>query len=285
MKHGLLLVCIGWVCWSTAAENDLTPLRFEDRANLALRQTGDRLLTLSGDDLQTIPLVENDGKGGFVLRLECGLRYDTLPSLLAQALLDFQIDRDYTLVIRECGSNTNPALLGYNRQAYQQKEVACLERTHTVECADIYVYFLGLSPTPTQTSRNYWWWWLVFPVVGLGFWWWKVPPLAPAASSTEGPQRRLGKYAYDPDNQQLSIDETRHALTFRENKLLCYLADHPNQVLKRSDILAAVWEDEGVLVGRSLDVFISRLRKQLKEDERVQIKSVHGVGYRFEIPA
>ena len=73
-------------------------------------------------------------------------------------------------------------------------------------------------------------------------------------------------------------------LTFRENKLLSFLASQPNEVLKRADILAAVWEEEGVIVGRSLDVFISRLRKLLKPDSTVQIKTIHGIGYRLELP-
>ena len=57
----------------------------------------------------------------------------------------------------------------------------------------------------------------------------------------------------------------------------------PNQVLKREDIQDAIWSEEGVIVGRSLDVFISRLRKILRKDERLAIKNIHGVGYRLEI--
>ena len=72
-------------------------------------------------------------------------------------------------------------------------------------------------------------------------------------------------------------------LTFREAKLLNYLIQNANQVLDRERILEAIWQDEGMLVGRSLDVFISRLRKLLHEDENIKIVSVHGVGYRFEI--
>ena len=61
------------------------------------------------------------------------------------------------------------------------------------------------------------------------------------------------------------------------------MAQHPNEVLSRDTLIAKVWEDEGVIVGRSLDVFISRLRKLLKGDDSVQIKTVHGVGYRLEV--
>ena len=65
-------------------------------------------------------------------------------------------------------------------------------------------------------------------------------------------------------------------------KLLAFFARHPDQVLQRDEILQQVWADEGVLVGRSLDMFVSRLRKKLAGDPTVSIVAVHGVGYRLE---
>jgi len=60
---------------------------------------------------------------------------------------------------------------------------------------------------------------------------------------------------------------------------------HQQQILEREKIVAKVWGEEGVIVGRSLDVFISRLRKILKEDTRLEIKNVHGVGYKLLVKA
>ena len=81
----------------------------------------------------------------------------------------------------------------------------------------------------------------------------------------------------------LTSGPNQHKLTYREAKLLQLLANHPNQVLERDQILKLVWEDEGITVGRSVDVFISRLRKLLAEDPTLRITAVHGVGYRFEV--
>ena len=72
-------------------------------------------------------------------------------------------------------------------------------------------------------------------------------------------------------------------LTFRATKLLHYFVNHRNQLLKREQLLENVWEEEGILIGRSLDVFVSRLRKILKADDSLTIKTVHGVGYRLEV--
>ena len=58
---------------------------------------------------------------------------------------------------------------------------------------------------------------------------------------------------------------------------------HANQILERSTIIEKVWADEGVLVGRSVDMFVSRLRKMLKDDPTIQIVAVHGIGYRLEM--
>ena len=72
-------------------------------------------------------------------------------------------------------------------------------------------------------------------------------------------------------------------LTYREAKLLHLFTNNKNKVLERDFILKSVWEDEGIIVGRSVDVFVSRLRKMLAEDLQVKISAVHGVGYRLEV--
>ena len=87
----------------------------------------------------------------------------------------------------------------------------------------------------------------------------------------------------DVENQLLYSANTQHNLTFREAKLLHLFIKHQNQVLDRDFILKSVWEDEGVTVGRSIDVFVSRLRKLLQEDTSLKIAAVHGVGYRLEV--
>jgi DNA-binding response OmpR family regulator len=73
------------------------------------------------------------------------------------------------------------------------------------------------------------------------------------------------------------------SLTFREAKLLQLFAENPDQLMEREFIINRIWADEGVLVGRSLDVFVSRLRKKLADDPSVAIVAVHGVGYKLEV--
>lgn len=92
---------------------------------------------------------------------------------------------------------------------------------------------------------------------------------------------QLGNYVFDFSNLKLSIGEDDRNLTRREADLLFFLSQNPNRVLERSAILIQVWGSDDYFLGRSLDVFISRLRKYLKEDPSVQIETLHGIGFRL----
>jgi len=70
----------------------------------------------------------------------------------------------------------------------------------------------------------------------------------------------------------------------KESDLLQFLSTHPNQILKREEILLAVWGKDDYFLGRSMDVFMSKLRKYLKPDSQVVLETIHGLGYRFTIP-
>jgi len=96
------------------------------------------------------------------------------------------------------------------------------------------------------------------------------------------PQKhKVGKYNFDPKNYTLQEFENKITLTQRESELLLYFILHKNTVLKRQDILKAVWGDDDYFMGRSLDVFISRLRKVFADEQNIIIENLHGIGFRF----
>ncbi len=95
---------------------------------------------------------------------------------------------------------------------------------------------------------------------------------------------QIGKYAFDYQNLDLSLDGESKGLTQREADILYYLGTRPNQVIRRSDILEDIWGKDDYFYGRSLDVFISRLRKYLSGDERLTIENVHSVGFKLNVP-
>lgn len=92
---------------------------------------------------------------------------------------------------------------------------------------------------------------------------------------------RVGNYNFYFDNLVLEWGDDRKTLTYKEAELLRYFCDNPNKVLSRSEILMSVWGSDDYYLGRSLDVFISRLRRYLKDDPEIKILNLHGIGFRF----
>ncbi|PKK36083.1 DNA-binding response regulator [Siphonobacter sp. SORGH_AS_0500] len=92
----------------------------------------------------------------------------------------------------------------------------------------------------------------------------------------------LGAYQLDLKNQRLIYGASFINLTAREADLLKMLAERPNEIIPREEILSRLWGKSDYFLGRSLDVFISRLRKYLSQDKNLRLVSVHGVGFRIE---
>ncbi len=97
------------------------------------------------------------------------------------------------------------------------------------------------------------------------------------------PVYKFGKYTFQYAQLTLEYEGEVKTLTKRESELILYFVMHMNKVLDREEILKNVWGDDGYFVGRSLDVFISRLRKYFKKDTSISIRNIHGHGYIFEL--
>ncbi len=93
----------------------------------------------------------------------------------------------------------------------------------------------------------------------------------------------LGAYRFDPMRLTLSCRESEKTLTQKEAEVLKLLYRNRDRVLKREEILRSIWGDDDYFMGRSMDVFISKLRKYLRDDPDVQIVNYHGVGFRLEM--
>ena len=94
---------------------------------------------------------------------------------------------------------------------------------------------------------------------------------------------KIGNYILDVPNQLLVIENHKQKLTLKEAELLQLFFEQPNNILKRDDILNQIWKNDNYFVGRSLDVFISRLRKYLKDDNRIKLVNIHSVGFKLTI--
>nr|WKN37184.1 winged helix-turn-helix domain-containing protein [Tunicatimonas sp. TK19036] len=103
------------------------------------------------------------------------------------------------------------------------------------------------------------------------------------SATCEAPLVEIGSFTFDQAQQQLTIQDETRELTQREALLLEYLQSRRNEVVRRESILKAIWGEDNYFAGRSLDVFISRLRKYLQQDSSILIENIHGVGFRFAV--
>ena len=177
--------------------------------------------------------------------------------------------------------------LGYNYFDFKKnKNIACIGREQNKTCYDLRVNFT--EKAMQSASKPFW----LLPLWGLflgGFVYLNrkksIEKTAPQTTVKAELSDKIcfGNSSLDFSNQLLNSGNIQHNLTYREAKLLKLFVMNYNQLLERDFILKSVWEDEGITVGRSLDVFVSRIRKMLVDDVKVQIVTSHGVGYKLQV--
>jgi two-component system OmpR family response regulator len=97
----------------------------------------------------------------------------------------------------------------------------------------------------------------------------------------------IGRFTFDTQKQLLTLDndpEKATKLTTKENELLALLCSHANEILQRDFALKTIWIDDNYFNARSMDVYITKLRKHLKDDEQIEIINIHGKGYKLIVP-
>ena len=94
----------------------------------------------------------------------------------------------------------------------------------------------------------------------------------------------IGRFTFDTQKQLLSIGDKQTKLTTKENELLALLCAHANEMLQRDYALKTIWIDDNYFNARSMDVYITKLRKHLKDDDQIEIINIHGRGYKLITP-
>jgi DNA-binding winged helix-turn-helix (wHTH) protein len=279
----LLSMLLMQFVWAVSEPSQRPGLSAE-KVNLALRRSADKLLKEAGDSSSRIPPVEKAAANVWLLRLENNFNYDLLPAILQESFDVHGISDNYDVAVLRCLDGNLE--LGYNFKDFSEnKDAPCGGRDMESGCYNIQVTFLtgesghkGLPVLGWLFSGM-----LAIALYGLRIKWGRGTSKKQIAANVESNWVHFGESRLDAANLLLFCGSVRHQLTYREAKLLHLFAQQPNQVLERSFILDNVWADEGVIVGRSVDMFVSRLRKMLRDDPSVQLVAVHGVGYRLEV--
>jgi len=111
----------------------------------------------------------------------------------------------------------------------------------------------------------------------------KRSQLHPISIETPSKSMKIGAFIFHPEELILSCNGETRNLTLKEAELIRFFAENSNKVLSRNEILEKVWGSNDYFLGRSLDVFISRLRKYFNPDSNIKIINLHGIGFRFSI--
>jgi DNA-binding response OmpR family regulator len=102
--------------------------------------------------------------------------------------------------------------------------------------------------------------------------------------SEESVTYQVGKLRFSFTDLKIYVDDQTINLTQKEADLLLFLCKHPNKILKREEVLLNVWGKDDYFLGRSMDVFITKLRKHFKADPSIVLETIHGIGFRFNVP-
>lgn len=253
----------------------------ERELTIALRQIGHQILLHSGDKTSRVLPVKQLNKEVFQLEFQSPFTYvpDSLVRIVTSTLSGVPHLQPYMVHVLDCSSHQ--ITYGFKIGRLEESTlIPCLGRNQPKACYQIRISFL-----PAEEQHGYLTYALIIGAGGL-----LVFGFVIARTSKQSKQKppmvsgiRIGLFTYDPDRKLLANDAVTFELSDKENKLLGIFSAHQNEIVSREYLMKTVWEDEGVIVGRSLDVFVSKLRKKLKSDPQVQLTNVHGVGYKLEV--
>ena len=263
---------------------------FGDKDNYAsskrevlLRRIGHDILLQSGDSTSRVLPIKKIAENEYQITFESAFSFqpDALVKTTQRWLAKDPLANDYVVSVLNCANST--VAYGYAISKNKKDDiVACLGRKQPVACYAINITF---KPSGFATNYGYLLGGLSF-VALLGFAFLKpAKPKNPVAKTEDDKLFTFGSVVFDAQQRQLQINETTEVLTATETRLLSIFASAPNEIIARSRLQKEIWEYEGVIVGRSLDMFISKLRKKLELDPKSNIVVVRGKGYKLEVTA
>jgi DNA-binding winged helix-turn-helix (wHTH) protein len=252
------------------------------RREVLLRRIGDELLTQSGDSKSRVLPVKKIAENEYQIRFEHELTFqpDSLVNTTRRLLAKDPLARDYVVNVLNCGSSS----VAYGYAISQNKKddiVACRGRVQPKAC---YLINIKFKPAGINIAKNRYLLGSLSFLAFVGFIFLRsVKPRRALDSLQYTNMFTLGSVLFDAENKKLIINEKTIDLTGTETRVLLIFALSPNETIARSRLQKEIWEDEGVIVGRSLDMFISKLRKKLEVDPDIKIAVIRGKGYKLEV--
>ncbi|MFW0717908.1 winged helix-turn-helix domain-containing protein [Pedobacter sp. N23S346] len=252
------------------------------RREVLIRRIGHELLLQSGDSTSRVLPVKKIAENEYQIRFEHDLTFqtDSLVNTTRRLLVHDLLAYDYVVNVVNCGNGS----VAYGYAISKNKKdniVACLGRVQPRACYWINIKF---KPTGINTAKNGYLLSSLPFLAFVGFIFFRsIKPQKVLSGNQDTDMFTLGSVLFEAKNRKLIINEKIIDLTGTETRVLLIFALSPNETIARSRLQKEIWEDEGVIVGRSLDMFISKLRKKLEFDPNINIVVIRGKGYKLEI--
>lgn len=257
----------------------------EQEIEVVMRTIGHEVLKAHGDITSRVSPIRKE-EGTYVIQFETKFVFQAnkLAAAVDGVVQKHEFATNYLVEMEDCLSKAIIHSYQVN-SGLDLDAIPCGVRAQPKACYNL--RFTGLGDSPAEESMlsleqagmstEVMWMMSIFLTLGLLFFVYQKR----AAITLDPHIITIGSYQFDPHKMLLSKAELSVELTSKESDLLSLLYGSANTTISRDDILHQVWGDKGDYVGRTLDVFISKLRKKLEGDPNVKIANIRGVGYRL----
>ena len=274
-------LCLALLAVLMLAVPDKKEETFSELVKIALRDAGNKLLLNNQDSTSLILPVHKVEASKYQLTFqeELSINPDSLVAIVEGSFQKANLPLHYQIEVKQC--KDFEVAYSYLKNKTQGKSIIpCSGRFLPQKCYTIEVRFL--EKTATSSHKLIW----ILLLLGSGvmaFVFFSQRKKDKKTISIDENSIQVGKFKFYPEENKLIVESTEIPLSKKEVELLTVFVENPNKIIKREELSKKVWEDHGVFVGRSLDTYISKLRKKLSEDASIKLTNVHGIGYMLEV--
>lgn len=287
MNREFKIILLVWACVLVLTPSYAQKETIESHNKVAMRMVGHQVLLSLGDSTSRVLPIQKEGeKYKIKFSSEFAFNPDDLGLAIDRVVEEKQIASKYIVEVENC--NTNEIVYSYEIGNASEDMIPCKGRFQPKGCYTILFTILGVNnplvaaksdsrPVIQQADSvmNFKYAIFILLFLGLIFYFWKK------RRNRNTNLIPIGAYKFDQRNMALWLKRERFELTSKETDLLFLLYSSANTTIERDLILKNVWGDEGDYIGRTLDVFISKLRKKLEADTNIKIINIRGIGYKL----
>lgn len=254
-------------------------INFSDHVKVSLRDVGHQLLIINNDTTSLVKPIIDLGDLKYKLEFEASLviQPDSLVKIVKHSFEKAQLPQHYLTEVIEC--NTHEVAYSYKMNKTIEKGIVpCKGRVLDKACYSVTVQFIQISKDVSYSYLYLLGVAILIPFIVILY-----RKRSAKQFDTKHNYKKIGQFKFYPEQHKLVKEISEISLSKKECEILNIFISKPNQIVSRDELTKKVWEDKGVIVGRSLDTYISKLRKLLQDDTSIKLTNVHGVGYKLEI--